>query len=134
MTQKELENYRATCAELEEITAQLSDREITIAVQTAACEPYSLHTVTQSGLPPDRETAKLLARQAFLQARKSEVERFVDGIGDSEVRLIVLLKYIRGRKPRSWQYIALRLGYCSEHTPRRKLNKFFQMAEMAENT
>lgn len=134
MTRKELETYRLICTELEEITAQLNERETVIAVQSSANAPYSKHTVTQSGLPPDPDTTVLLKRQAHLRAVKSEIERFVDSIEDNEIRLIVMIKYIRGKKTRSWQHIATRLGYCAEHTPKRKLKKFFQMSEMSENT
>ena len=124
MTVEQLKNYRSVCAELRDITEQLADSEVTVAVQSAATMPYSLHTATLSGLPPDPHTRTLLERQGVLRALRRDTERFVDSIGDSEIRLIVLLKYIRGKRPPSWQSIASRLGYCAEHTPKRKLKKF----------
>jgi hypothetical protein len=39
---------------------------------------------------------------------------------------------MRGRRPLSWQSIALKLGYRAEHTPKRKLEKYFEMSEMSD--
>lgn len=71
-------------------------------------------------------------RRAELEAEKAEVERYVDSIDDYDIRRIIILRYIRGKRRKSWQHIAMQMGYCSEHTPRRKLKKFFSMAEMAD--
>ena len=124
MTIGQLESYRAVRAELEEIDDELVQYGVRIAVQSAAAAPFSKHTVTAEGLPPSPKAKALLERKAQLKLRKSEVERFVDGIEDSEIRLIVQLKYIKGRRSASWQYIAMKLGYCADHTPKRKLKKF----------
>lgn len=124
MTMSQLESYRAVRAELEDIEGELAQYGVRIAVQSASTAPFSKHTVTAEGLPPSPKAKALLERKAQLRSRKAEVERFVDSITDSEIRLIVQLKYIRGKRPPSWQSIASRLGYCAEHTPKRKLKKF----------
>lgn len=124
MTISQLESYRAVRAELEDIEGELAQYGVRIAVQSASTAPFSKHTVTAEGLPPSPKAKALLERKAQLRSRKAEVERFVDSITDSEIRLIVQLKYIRGKRPPSWQSIASRLGYCAEHTPKRKLKKF----------
>ena len=121
MTIGQLESYRAVRAELDEIDSELAQYGVRIAVQSASTAPFSKHTVTAEGLPPSPKVKALLERKAWLRARKCEVERFVDSIEDSEIRLIVLLKYVKGRRTASWQSIASRLGYCAEHTPKRKL-------------
>lgn len=121
MTIEQLESYRAVRAELEDIEGELAQYGVRIAVQSASTAPFSKHTVTAEGLPPSPKAKALLERKAWLRARKGEVERFVDSIEDSEIRLIVLLKYVKGRRTASWQSIASRLGYCAEHTPKRKL-------------
>lgn len=125
MTIEQLESYRAVRAELEDIEGELAQYGVRIAVQSASAAPaYSKHTVTAEGLPPSPKAKALLERKAWLRARRAEVERFVDSIEDSEMRMIVLMKYIRGRQTASWQSIASKLGYCSEHTPKRKLIMF----------
>lgn len=130
MTIEQLESYRAVRAELEDIEGELAQYGVRIAVQSASTAPFSKHTVTAEGLPPSPKAKALLERKAQLRSRKAEVERFVDSITDSEIRLIVQLKYIRGKRPPSWQAIASRLGYCSEHTPKRRFKKF--LSEVAE--
>lgn len=121
-----LKNYRAICAELEDVTAELDSLGVTDTVQSAATPPYSKHSVPVSGLPPTDEVRALLARQATLRAEKLEIKRFVDSVEDSEIRRIISMRYINGKRQKSWQYIALKLHYRSEHTPVRKLKKFFQ--------
>jgi len=124
MTIEQLESYRAVRAELEDIEGELAQYGVRIAVQSASTAPFSKHTVTAEGLPPSPKAKALLERKARLRARRAEVERFVDSIEDSEMRMIVLMKYIKGRQTASWQSIASKLGYCSEHTPKRKLIMF----------
>jgi hypothetical protein len=124
MTIEQLESYRAVRAELEDIENELAQYGVRIAVQSASTAPFSKHTVTAEGLPPSPKAKALLERKAWLRARRGEVERFVDSIEDSEMRMIVLMKYIKGRQTASWQSIASKLGYCSEHTPKRKLIMF----------
>lgn len=124
MTIEQLESYRAVRAELEDIEGELAQYGVRIAVQSASTAPFSKHTVTAEGLPPSPKAKALLERKARLRARRGEVERFVDSIEDSEMRMIVLMKYIKGRQTASWQSIASKLGYCSEHTPKRKLIMF----------
>lgn len=133
MTLQQLENYRAVRAELEDIEVELAQYGVRIAVQSASTAPFSKHTVTAEGLPPSPKAKALLERKAQLRSRKAEVERFVDSIGDSEIRLIVLYKYIKGRRSPSWQYIAMKLGYCAHHTPKRKLKKFLSDVQNVQN-
>ena len=123
---EKLRNYRAVCAELEDVTAELDGLSTTDAVQSAATPPYSKHSVPVSGLPPTDRVKTLLARQAALRAEKLEIEGFVKSIEDYEIRRIISMRYINGKRQKSWQYIALKLHYRSEHTPVRKLKKFFQ--------
>ena len=126
MTLEQLEAYRVNAAELEAIKDELNRRRVTIGVQSAAVFPYSKHTVTQEGLPPDQRVRQLLERKARLKAACSAVERFAESIEDDEVRTVVRLRYMsQGRKP-SWREIAFRLGYLDEGTPRKKVRQFLQ--------
>jgi hypothetical protein len=125
MTIETLKSYRTVRAELSDIERELAEHETVDCVQSAATPPYSKHSVTFSGLPPDGRVISLLERQAVLRAVKREIEWFVDGIEDVEIRTIIQMRYILGKKKRSWQFIAMQLGYCSENTPKNKLKKYF---------
>lgn len=124
MTLEQLEAYRANRTELEAVGDELAGYETQIAVQSAAEFPYSLHTATQTGLPNVSRVKTLLDRQARLRACCEAVERFAESVDDSELRMIIKLRYMtKGKKP-SWKEIALKLEYRSEHTPYRKLTGF----------
>ena len=126
MTLEQLEAYRVNAAELEAIKDELNRRCVTIGVQSAATFPYSQHTVTQEGLPPEPRVRQLLEREARLKAACAAVERFAESIEDDEMRTVVRLRYMaQGRKP-SWREIAFRLGYLDEGTPRKKVRQFLQ--------
>ena len=124
MTTEQLNQYRAICAEISDIRQQLENSYAGDTVQSGSKHPYSVHSVRIEGYKPDRHTTALLSRLNVLEHSRAEIEAFVDNINDSEIRQIVQLRYIRGKKKRSWQYIAMKLGYCAEHTPKRKLKKF----------
>ena len=128
MTTDQLKNYRAICAELADVTAELDSLSVTDTVQSAATPPYSKHSVVVSGLPPTDEVRVLLARQADLRALKCEVERFVDSRPE-EMRYILTQKYFKGR---SNLYIAMQLGYRDEGTIRKKLKKLFQLSDFSD--
>lgn len=133
MTIKQLESYRANRAELADIDEQLKAQEVSVTVSSAARFPYEKRSVTYPPeLPPTSEVQVLLCRKSELETAVREVQSFVDAVSDSELRMTLQLRYIRGKKRPSWQYIAMKLGYCAEHTPKRKLKKFLQMSEMSE--
>ena len=123
-----LKNYRAICAELEDVTAELDSLGVTDTVQSAATPPYSKHSVPVSGLPPTDRVKTLLARQAALKTRKNEVECFVESCPE-EMRYILAQKYFKGK---SNLYIAMQLGYRDETVIRSKIKKFFSKAEKAD--
>lgn len=125
MTEEKLKAYRANRAELTQIEQELAEYEVTIAVQSAAEPPYSLHTATQSGLPTTPRVISLLERQSRLRASCAAVERFAENIDDDELRTIIKLRYLSDRR-HSWQEIALRLGYKDEGTTRKRFRRFIQ--------
>lgn len=125
MTLDQLEAYRANKTELEAMTEELAECEVTTLVQSAAQPPYSLHTATLTGLPGTPRVISLLERQAALRASCFAVERFAESIDDPELREIVRLRFMVPRR-HSWQEIALALGYRDEGTPRKRFVKFIQ--------
>lgn len=59
----------------------------------------------------------------------SRLERYINSIPDSSIRVIMSLRYIRGM---TWQRIAFEIGEYDESCPRRKCNRFLKSAENAE--
>lgn len=126
MTIERLSKYRTICAELKEIKSELRELETIDAAQTASKFPYRKHTVPVYGLPSGSDIKELRQQEAYLKSEKLIIENFVDSIKDNEVQSIVRWRYIKGRKKPSWQAIAMRLGYQSEHTPKRQLEKYLK--------
>lgn len=129
MTLEQLEAYRANRAELEAVEDELNRRCVTIGVSSATTFPYSKHTVTQEGLPPDPRTRQLLERKARLKAACAAVKKFAESVDDWEIHEIVRLRVISDKRY-SWRMIAAKLGYLAEHTPKRKLEGYLKMYNM----
>lgn len=126
MTIAELKQYRCICAEIKDLEDELKGSYVGDSVTSASGFPYSKHTVHIEGYKPSGGTAATLARLSELKAQKGEIEQFVAEIKDREIKLILSWRYINGKKAPSWQAIAMRLGYRAEHTPKRKIKKYFQ--------
>ena len=132
MTTADLKQYRNICAEIEDLENELNGVYVGDSVTSASGFPYSKHTVHIEGYKPSGGTVSKLARLSELKAQKGEIEEFVRGVKDREIKLILSWRYISGRKAPSWQAIAMRLGYQAEHTPKRKLQKYFKMSEKSD--
>lgn len=125
MTIADLKQYRSICAEIKDLEDELKCSYVGDSVTSASGFPYSKHTVHIEGYKPSGGTVAKLARLSELRAQKGEIEEFVRGIKDREIKLILLWRFISGKKAPSWQAIAMRLGYRSEHTPINKLKNYF---------
>lgn len=123
MTKTTLQDYRAARSRLEEIETELAKLESRICVQSAATPPYSKHSATMCGLPPDDRVRALLAEQAALRERTAAAERFVASFPDERTRFMLREKFFHGR---SNLWIAMRLGYRDETVIRRRLKKIFE--------
>ncbi len=123
MTKTDLQNYRADKRRLDRISAQLAELETRVCVQSAATPPYSKHSATMCGLPPDDRVRALLAEQAALRERTAAAERFVASFPDERTRFMLREKFFHGR---SNLWIAMRLGYRDETVIRRRLKKIFE--------
>lgn len=127
MTIDQLENYRANCVELKSIEESLGDSVVVIATQSASNFPYSLHTVTDSGLPKgDPNIEYLQERRQQLIAATSEVRAFLREMPESKIKKMIECKYIIGKREPSWLVVAFSFGYHDEGTPRKKIIQFLQ--------
>lgn len=60
----------------------------------------------------------------------NRLNRCIQSVNDSEMRMILSLRYVNGL---SWQQIAYSIGASDEQQPRRKHNKFLKESEVDEN-
>lgn len=60
----------------------------------------------------------------------NRLNRYIQGLEDSEMRMILSLRYVNGL---SWQQIAYSIGENDEQYPRRKHNKFLKENKVDEN-
>lgn len=126
MTIKQLKDYRAICAEITEIKQELQGHYAGDTVQSGSKHPYSVHNVRVEGYKSDGNTISLLARLSVLENSRKDIEEFIHSVDDYDLKLIMQFRFLRGKRPMSWQAIAMKLGYCSEHTPKRKIQKYFE--------
>lgn len=84
-------------------------------------EAYRKNLIIKSVTSDKREYARL-------EKQCGEVLDFVNGIPDehSEIREMIRMKYINGKQSPSWQSVAMRFNYRSEHTPKRKIENFLR--------
>lgn len=98
MTKDLLEDYPHICAELREL-----ERTVTDTVQgSVTVYPYTMRSVTIHGVPRDDQE-----QIVYLKAQKAEIEEFVRGLPNSELRRIVKM---RAFKRLSWNDIAAKMG------------------------
>lgn len=56
----------------------------------------------------------------------SRLDRYIQSVEDSEMRIILTLRYVQGL---SWQKIAFAIGESDEQYPRRKHNSFLEKSK-----
>lgn len=122
-----LNMYRANAARIEEIARELHELEVTVAVQSAAESPYSLHNVTMHGLPISEKVHSLLEEKCHCERDNKAVDDFIDSL-DPEGQRMMRMKFT-DKKRHSNQEIAMKLGYMDESTVRRRIKQFVQNAQ-----
>ena len=60
----------------------------------------------------------------------NRLNRFIEAVEDSQVRMILSLRYINGL---TWQQVAATIGESDEQYPRRKHNQFLHKQKLDEN-
>ena len=61
----------------------------------------------------------------------NRLNRYINSLDDSEMRLILSLRYINGM---GWKQIAFSIGSYDESVPRKKHNKFIKNLELSEKS
>lgn len=112
MTKELLEQYPHICAELRDMDVQVTD-----TVSASASEPpYVQHTVSIQGVPSSERRLKK-------EHQKAEIEAFVEGIEDAELRRIVTYRALQ-KMP--WAQVAAKMGWgYTEAGVKMKYHRFF---------
>lgn len=131
MTKKELSQLYYLKKEIKEQQRRLSELE------AAATDCSAKITGLPSGKGISDKIGNYAAQIADLKAlidlnlkkcfyELNQLDRFIRGIEDSQMRVILTLRYIQGL---SWQRVAYAIGENDEQYPRRKHNAFLRDSE-----
>ena len=121
MTKKELSQLYYLKKEIKEQQKRLSELE---ALATSC-------TAKITGLPNGNGISDKIANYATeIADLKSLLNRFIDSVQDSKMRMILMLRYIQNL---SWQKVAFAIGEHDEQYPRRKHNAFLKKCKLDEN-
>lgn len=114
MTKRRLEQYSSIKAEVTELKAKIADREKSQLTDTVTGSypeyPFTKHTVTIKGVDygSDLLTQRLKEKEYLLDEECAYIEKWLDTVEDSLIRLIVRMKYIEGM---SWPQVSYKLAH-----------------------
>lgn len=129
MTKEQLGQYKCLCLEIKELENRLNNlksQEVTDKVLASASDfPYNQYELKIKGYEDDKYIEKIRARliRRIRKCRKLrlEIEKFIEEIEDSRIRLIFELRYIQGK---SWVYISNKLGSSNESYARKSHDRY----------
>lgn len=109
MTKEQLKQYRTLKLELEDVNACIHQNIIQDSVQGSMKDhPYILQNRSVKGVTD--ENYSLLTRKSELKAQISEIEKFVEGIGDYEIKKAIQIYYVDKIEPGddkpTWENVA----------------------------
>lgn len=81
-----------------------------------------LESTEEAGSIVEEYKNKLIDRKTEIIKKKIEIETYLNSIEDSEIRIIILLRYV---DLKSWSYIGKKL-HCDRTLPYYKLKNFFK--------
>ena len=126
MTREFLERYQGILADIAAIKAD----KVTDTVSASSADfPYSQHTVTVQGVPPDWRSQRL----EELYRDKGRIELFIEGVEDDTVRAIMRYRIKQGL---SWGEIAAKFRgkYTGDTIKKRYYNFFEQDSRISPNS
>ncbi len=134
MDKEQLSQLKYLKSEIEILKKQISDLDYNITTDSVKGSspyfPYVERNFLITGLDYqvhdnklDRLQRKLNRRVEELIDLVEETNNYIDEIKDSEIRQILILKYINNL---TWEQIAFSLGYADESVPRKKINRFLK--------
>lgn len=98
MTIDQLQKYRDTCAEIDDIEQELNSSHY-VADTVTTCTPpsYTQHSKRVEGYLPSGNTVSLLSRLSALRECQRACEEYVKSIDDYQTRKMFELKFFEGK-------------------------------------
>ena len=132
MTKHELEQLRYVSKEIRLLEEQIDNIKVDIVSDTVKGSdvnfPYTYHSIFIQGIDQGSHNKKIRSLKRDLMERKTnlinlvcDINKYISSIEDSEIRQIIILKYINGL---TWSNIATHLHYADESVPRKKIDRF----------
>lgn len=115
---REIEQLKNRIAELECIAISSTSRITGMPHATEISDKVGRYAAEITDL---KELLDLNLKKCFYELNR--LNRYIASIPDSEIRMIISLRYINGL---SWQQVAFSIGEHDEQYPRRKHNKYLK--------
>lgn len=122
---REIEHLKDRITELECIATSSTSRITGMPHATDISDKVGKYAAEIADL---KELLDLNLKKCFYELNR--LNRYIESIEDSEMRMILSLRYINGL---SWQQVAFSIGEHDEQYPRRKHNKFLRQKKVDEN-
>ena len=133
MTREQLEQLRFLSKEIHLIENQIKEIKYEVVSDTVKGSggfPYVYHTIPITGINIKGHDKKIKTLKSKLVERKTElinvvceINEYINEVKDSEIRQIIILKYINGL---TWDKIATHLNYADESVPRKKMDRYLK--------
>lgn len=122
---REIEHLKNRIVELECIATSSTSRITGMPHASGISDKVGKYAAEIADL---KELLDLNLKKCFYELNR--LNRYIETIEDSQVRLIMSLRYINGL---SWQQVAFSIGEHDEQFPRRKHNKYLKQRKVDEN-
>ena len=115
---KEIKEQQRRLAELEAVAINCSTKITGLPTGTGISDKIGNYAAQIADL---KALLDLNLKKCFYELNR--IDRFIQSVEDSQIRIILTLRYIQGL---SWQKIAYAIGENDEQYPRRKHNNFIE--------
>lgn len=115
---KEIKEQQRRLAELETLAINCSTKITGLPTGTGISDKIGNYAAQIADL---KALLDLNLKKCFYELNR--IDRFIQSVEDSQIRIILTLRYIQGL---SWQKIAYAIGEHDEQYPRRKHNTFLR--------
>ncbi len=115
---KEIKEQQRRLAELEAVAINCSTKITGLPTGTGISDKIGNYAAQIADL---KALLDLNLKKCFYELNR--IDRFIQSVEDSQIRIILTLRYIQGL---SWQKIAYAIGENDEQYPRRKHNAFLR--------
>ena len=115
---KEIKEQQRRIAELETLAINCSTKITGLPTGTGISDKIGNYAAQIADL---KALLDLNLKKCFYELNR--IDRFIQSVEDSQIRIILTLRYIQGL---SWQKIAYAIGEHDEQYPRRKHNNFIE--------